>query len=288
MDELNLTCVVCKESFTRKLGPVNERRFKQGYFELPEHQICKSCKQSKTLQETYGTNITNISQIPGSRQKANESRRKTCKEKYGCDPNSLESVKAKKAEALLRKYGVDNPAKIPNHKIKRRQTCILKYGKPNYTQTIEYKEKRDDTCIQKYGTTRVPNYRYLVDSVCLDSSWELAFYLYHRDLGSNIIREPIELCYEVDGKIRKYIPDFSVDGNLVEIKGPHLYKNGQLINPYNKSVTESIKLKAKLNCMLQNNVIILGREEIIPILKIVEAKYGKDFKEAYKNYGVCK
>lgn len=53
-----------------------------------------------------------------------------------------------------------------------------------------------------------------------NSTWELAFYLYHRDHGSDIQRNTKHLLYEYNGQQFKFYPDFLLDGSLVEVKGP--------------------------------------------------------------------
>ena len=46
----------------------------------------------------------------------------------------------------------------------------------------------------------------------LDSTWELAFLIYHLDNGSNIKRCTKKFEYEYNGKKRFYNPDFEIDG----------------------------------------------------------------------------
>ena len=52
-----------------------------------------------------------------------------------------------------------------------------------------------------------------------DSSWELAFVMYCLDHNINIIRNTKRFKYSWKGKSKNYIPDFIIDGELVEIKG---------------------------------------------------------------------
>jgi hypothetical protein len=40
------------------------------------------------------------------------------------------------------------------------------------------------------------------------------------------------LTYEFDGKTWTYFPDFKVNGQYIEIKGDHFFKNGKMICPY--------------------------------------------------------
>ena len=58
-------------------------------------------------------------------------------------------------------------------------------------------------------------------NIWCDSSWELAFVIYCLDHGKQIERNLKSWFYtDNDGKIRKYYPDFLVNGELYEIKGP--------------------------------------------------------------------
>lgn len=79
--------------------------------------------------------------------------------------------------------------------------------------------------------------------------------------------------YELEGKKRKYSPDFIVDNEIVEIKG---------------YVTE--QWKAKLS-QFKGPIKVLYGNEMQPIFDYVIAKYGKDFKTMYEsrnpNFGVA-
>lgn len=55
-----------------------------------------------------------------------------------------------------------------------------------------------------------------------DSSWELAYVIWCKANGKCIVKNTETFKYEFKGKVRKYLPDFIVDGQLVEIKGRHL------------------------------------------------------------------
>lgn len=57
------------------------------------------------------------------------------------------------------------------------------------------------------------------NGIFCDSSWELAFVIYCLDNNIPIRRNQERFEYSWDGKIRKYIPDFIVDEELIEIKG---------------------------------------------------------------------
>lgn len=51
-----------------------------------------------------------------------------------------------------------------------------------------------------------------------DSSWELAFLVYHLDNNLDIMRNTKSFNYVYENKLRKYFPDFFVSGKYIEIK----------------------------------------------------------------------
>lgn len=52
-----------------------------------------------------------------------------------------------------------------------------------------------------------------------DSTWELAYLIYCLDHNIKIKRNTQTFDYEYNGEIHKYLPDFIVNGQLVEVKG---------------------------------------------------------------------
>ena len=91
-----------------------------------------------------------------------------------------------------------------------------------------------------------------------DSSWELAYVIYCIDHQIDIKRNTTKLTYIWKEKTRTYIPDFLVNGNLVEIKG---YRTEQW--------------EAKLAAC--PGISVLYESEMRPILRYVLDKYGKDY-----------
>ena len=95
-----------------------------------------------------------------------------------------------------------------------------------------------------------------------DSSWELAFVIYHIDHNIPIKRCEEKRPYEYKGRIHYYIPDFIVNDKIIEIKG------------FN---TEQWQVK-----MLNNkDVTVLYEEDMKPYFEYVESKYGKNYIEMY-------
>ena len=96
-----------------------------------------------------------------------------------------------------------------------------------------------------------------------DSSWELAFLLYHLDKDLKIKRNGRGFSYTYYKKKHKYFPDFVVDGDYVEIKGRMDRKSASKIRQF--------------PCALR----IVGPAEIQKYLEYAIETYGKDFTNLY-------
>jgi len=77
------------------------------------------------------------------------------------------------------------------------------------------------------------------DGISFDSSWELAFYLYHRSLGHDITyNQDVSISYVCNDQHHVYIPDFILGGKFYEIKGDQFFnESGDLICPYSDGLT---------------------------------------------------
>ena len=124
------------------------------------------------------------------------------------------------------------------------------------------------------------NNYYLYDNIQFDSSWELYFIIYQLRFRHNVIKEPLELFYTYEGKEHSYYPDFEVDGQLYEIKGDMFFKDGRMINPFDKS--QNGLFNAKYQCGLKNNVIFIKESDMTPIIEYVNNKYTKNFVPLFK------
>lgn len=96
-----------------------------------------------------------------------------------------------------------------------------------------------------------------------DSSWELAWVMFHLDNGILFERNKDRFEYQWEGEKHRYLPDFKMsDGSYVEIKA-WLDDKGR------------IKLSA---CP---GVKVLMKKEMEPFLRYAVEKYGKDFVGLY-------
>ena len=98
-----------------------------------------------------------------------------------------------------------------------------------------------------------------------DSSWELAYLVYHLDHNLYIERCKEKRQYVWNNKQHTYYPDFITDDGIIEIKG------------YS---TDQWKSKEEQN----SDVKVLYKNEIKPYLDYVTNTYGTDFIKLYDGY----
>lgn len=239
-------------------------------------------QQSKQIQETtkrnnlakYGTE--SVMRVEDFKTKQKQS----CIEKYGVENVfQSEQIKNKIKQSNLERHGVEYPMQSEDIREKSRQTCIEHYGVPHVSMCKDIIEKSINTKIKRYGTCSV-KYNYIYDGVKFDSSWELVFYTYKKDVGKNIIRSNKRIEYYYGSELHYYEPDFEIDGVLYEVKGSQFMKDGELINPFDKELNSLAE--AKLKCCKANNVVFVLEKEIMYMMNYVLSKYGNDFIEKCK------
>lgn len=101
-------------------------------------------------------------------------------------------------------------------------------------------------------------------NIYCDSSWELAFVVYHIDNNLNIKRCTEHRKYIFNNEEHIYIPDFITDGGIIEIKG---YKSKQ----WNEKHKQNPDIK------------VLYYEDMKRYLDYVENKYGSNWIELLYN-----
>jgi hypothetical protein len=265
IDNLRKTHFTRNQQRTERVEFICEKCGKKGelilrtFLESKNDLICKSCSSIRP-NNTWVTNNVWTNEI---RQR----RKETCLKKYGVEYNLQRRVWDDKSHTK----------EICN---KRKETSNSKFGKDNYMNRKKFKE----TCISRFGGPG-PFYDkdikkrscigYIYDNTHFDSSWELAYYIWLKDLNKKFIYHPdIKVPYIDDlGIERLYEPDFIVEGTFIEIKGNQFFdKNG---NPYNYYKKESWNNKYDL--MIKNKVKILTEVDLKESLEYVHKKYGKTF-----------
>ena len=101
-----------------------------------------------------------------------------------------------------------------------------------------------------------------------DSTYELVYLIYNLDNGIDIRRNTLKFPYRHNGKNHEYIPDFRVNGELVEIKN---------------FWTEVVQVK--LECVPEK-ISILYYEDLEEMMQYVDEKYGTWHKRKKNNYEV--
>lgn len=163
----------------------------------------------------------------------------TSKERYGTDnPAKSEKIKEITKKNNLEKYGVDNPAKLESIKEKAKEVNLKKYGTVAPCQNYEVLKK----CFKNI----------FYDNVYFDSSWEVAYWIWCKNHNKDIKRNT--QMYDLSNGT-KCLPDFIVDGKIVEIKGDRL-KNQK-------------SYKYKFEFYKKNNVTVLSYDDLLPIFKEV-------------------
>lgn len=97
-----------------------------------------------------------------------------------------------------------------------------------------------------------------------DSVWELAYIVYHLDMGIKIQRCIKSFPYKWYGKTRWYYPDFIVNGEYIEIKG---VKKGQDVRKIEN---------------FPHPIVVLERKQMKPYLDYCRVKYGSDLTKLYE------
>ena len=101
--------------------------------------------------------------------------------------------------------------------------------------------------------------------VWCDSSWELAFLMWHLDHGKDIVRNTEDFPYTLYHKTMRYRPDFIVDGVYYEIKG--------VLDGRSKKKLDQFKYPIKK----------IGLREIKPYIQYAQEKYGVRYYELLEN-----
>ena len=94
-----------------------------------------------------------------------------------------------------------------------------------------------------------------------DSTWELAWVIWHLDHGSKFLRNTESFEYEFDGKKHRYFPDFIMDDIYYEVKGE---KTKQW---------EAKVLQFPIHLILS----VVDKHDIGEYLKYAQEKFGKEF-----------
>lgn len=270
------TCTLCGLTF----GESTNLQINSKY-----SSFCPRCARKKAAESTKATVKKKMEEDIHYYDNIVQQRKATnCRLHNDPNWNNME----KNRSTCIDRYGTDNVRKTPQCKAAIKQTKKDRYGNENYNNTDKFKQ----TCLNNNGVEwpmqsayirakSASKYKY--DSFEFDSKQELCFYIWLRDNNIKFeVNQDFALSYMHDGKNHKYIPDFIVDGQIVEIKGDHFFKeDGTMCNPYDHS--QDALYEAKHQCMIANNVKIILQSECNEYMSYVNEIYGIDFVKKCKN-----
>lgn len=223
-------------------------------------------KVKSTMIKRYGV------EHPAQNEEVREKMKKTTKERYGVEHYSSSGDYIKKIHnTCMERYGVIHHSQLESEKQKKIETCMKHFGVPYFVLDEEIKRRTFNTNVKKYGVPypimlnpnpHVGRFSFEKDGIKFDSKWEMAYYTFLKENSIDFIFQPnITFEYILDGKVHKYHPDFLVNGQLIEIKGDHFFKeDGTAQCPFDHS--KDRLFQAKLECMMKNNVKVLRESDL--------------------------
>jgi hypothetical protein len=196
------------------------------------------------------------------------------------------------------RYGVENSGQLQQHadgikKFRQDKKRVEEAGKQQRRTMLE--KYGVETPSQVHGIRLKQQQKYFYENKWFDSGAEIYFYIYHRDMGDSIEYQPdVKLSYEFKGKAHRYYPDFRLNGQLIELKGDHLFNDkGELINPWAKRLSENKRMEffdrdqAKLKCIKDNGVKIVLYSQIEECIDYCKKTYGYKYVDSFKRRSAC-
>ena len=220
---------------------------------ISEKHICENC--GKVMTEKYGSGRFCSRSCANTRKHGEETKSKLS----NANKNSTSMRKIK----LLAEYE-QNPKfcsicgqKLPYDK-RNRKTCSDECFK------LLISKQATDKNFGGYNPNSIKkHHKGVYKNIHCDSSWELAFLVYHLDNNIKIERCNQYFHYTYNNKLRKYYPDFIMDNKFIEIKAV---------------VTDQVKAKID-QFPKDKQLIVLYKQDIMQYLSYCISKYGNSFWE---------
>ena len=213
--------------------------------------------------------------------------------------------KCKNKHTNLMKWGEEEKMKSPAFQKLLKQGMINKYGTEHALQVPELKEKAQNTTEERFGENPFssPEMRKRITQGNMKNygvEWSLQNPEVRKKCDETMIEKyPVILKFTYNGKDHCVVPDFRINGKLVEIKGTHLMKtdkNGNIIPncPYSKESSKGKEYtqeelnemyefnSAKFNCEMSNGVEFWGKQSCKQYVEWVELKFGKGYLESFR------
>ena len=209
--------------------------------------------------------------------------------------NSLQSVKDKKKESFMEKYGVDHQLKIPevaasvSHKNtenaierlgKAKITNIERYGCENPSSNIDVKQRRTDTMIERFGVENASQ-NAKVHQKKMISGYQTKEFVFpsgkmvmvqgyeplaltellktytEDDIITETLLKPSIPYKDRDGKNHVYFPDIYIpkDNKLIEVKSQYTF-DGFI----GWKETNLLKQQASIDAGYDHSFMIMGKK----------------------------
>lgn len=268
---INFRCKDCLVKYRKQF--YTEESYKKG--QLKRKETINNWPEYK--KQEYKQKLSNKAKI------SNKNRKLSSDSKLKLS-NSLKEAWSKKSLEDINKRSKKRKETINNWSEEERECHRSNYKKAqdslrnkhsiqtrNYWSSLSLEEKK------KLVSSFRPK-KYEVDGLLFDSSYELCFYLKHKN--ENIIREPCCFEYTYNNESHLCFPDFSLNGELIEIKGEQFLKEGRWINPYCRSLDDVYE--AKRQCLINHNVKIFYYNDIKDCVDYVISNYGENYKDIFR------
>lgn len=237
---------------------------------ISEQHRCKKCNQVMT--KYWGTGTYCSASCAHGHPKSQESRDKT-RETIIKEQLPRRKVDQEKQYKLKLEQYLQSPNKCCicgkefSYEQRNRQACddcvniLISIKRKKYIEEHGYNLNTTVKSRYKYGTYK---------DISCDSSWELAFVMYHLDHQIPFIRNKSKYFeYEFNGNTHRFYPDFIVDDTYIEIKSRY-----------------SDETDAKVASMPASvNFQILYEQDLQMYFDYVKDTYGEDYYKLYdRNY----
>lgn len=211
-------CEMCSQRFGRDINLQINTQYSK---------TCPKCSRKIASMKTHATVKKRIDEDPYYYDHIVEKRKSTSFKLH--DDSNWNNIEKNRSTCTGR-YGVDNVRKTQHCKDAIKQTKKDRYGDENYVNV----EKSKQTCLNNNGVEwpmqsaeirSKAALKYKYDGFVFDSKQELCFYIWLRDNKKQFeVNETLTITYVYAGKVHTYIPDFIVEGKIIEIKGDHFFK----------------------------------------------------------------
>lgn len=235
-------------------APTPTRSRQKGLCQMSSNNIyqytCEKCQQSYSSSAEWGSKRFCSRACANSRVRSQELRirvSQTLKETYSNTRIKRKTASCKRPHPVVQKTCPACSAVYSSRKLTCSRACFINLARQNALKQ------------EKHGGGHKGRYK----GITCDSTYELAFFVWHLDHNIDIRRCDSVYTYTYKDKLSSYKPDFVVEGQEVEIKG-----------------FMSARAQAKLD---QNpHVFVIDKVNIKPFIQYVKQTYGvKDLRDLY-------